>query len=134
MKIRTWMMSAAVVATMAVPAMQAQNKLAPASAANSAPGPQTWTTDQLVTATVHQAWLMSGKNEATFFEMVSQLADMSAKNREVTLPQTEAAGRRFGELVKTYSKEDTDQLLYAVVDRAVRNVAGATKVPAGTRK
>lgn len=136
MNVRMLLLSAALATGLvAVPAMQAQqNNLAPKSAANSTAGPQNWTTDQLVTATVHQAWLMSNKNEATFFEMVEQLADMSAQNRDVTLPQTEAAGHRFGELVKTYAKADTDQLLYAVVDRAVRNVTHAVATPVKSHK
>ena len=66
--------------------------------------------------------------------MVTQLAEMSAKNREVTLPETAEAGRRVGELIKASAKQDTDQLLYAVVDSAVRKVTRAAAVPAGTRK
>jgi hypothetical protein len=131
MKIRTLALAAALATGLAVaPSLHAQQtNLAPSSAANSMAAPQNWTADQLVTSTVHQAWMLSGKNEATFFEMVSQLADMSAKNRDVTLPQSEAAGRRFGELVKTYAKADTDQLLYAVVDRAVRQITSAVPKP-----
>lgn len=85
-----------------------------------------WSNEQLLTSTVHEAWLLSGKNEATFFEMVTQLAQISAEKRGLTLPDSEAAGRRFGELIKTTAKADTDQLLYAVVDKAVQRV--------GTRK
>ncbi|MDE1154616.1 MAG: hypothetical protein PW735_02680 [Acidobacteriaceae bacterium] len=97
--------------------------IAPASAQGKAPSETaTWTTDQLITATVHQAWLLSGKNEATFFQMVTQLADLSAKNRSLQLPETEEAGRAVGEMIKTAAKKDTDQLLYAVVDAAVRKV------------
>jgi hypothetical protein len=75
--------------------------------------------EELLTSTVHQAWLLSGKNEANFFEMVEQLANLSAKNRGITLPDSEAAGRRMGEYIKRTAKADTDQLLYAVVDKAV---------------
>lgn len=75
--------------------------------------------DELITSTVHQAWLLSGKNEATFFEMVQQLAQLSAKNRDITLPDSVDAGRRMGAYIKTSAKADTDQLLYAVVDKAV---------------
>lgn len=85
-------------------------------------GAQSWTTDQLMTASVHDAWVMSGKNEKTFFEMVSQLAQISAQKRGLTLPDTEAAGKRFGELIKTMAKADHDQLLYVVVDKAVQQV------------
>ena len=78
-----------------------------------------YSTEELLTSTVHQAWLLSGKNEANFFEMVEQLANLSAKNRGITLPESEAAGQRMGEYIKRTAKADTDQLLYAVVDKAV---------------
>ena len=109
--------------------------IAPASSQAKTAGPQNWSTDQLLTSTVHQAWLLSGKNEATFFEMVTQLAEISAKNRDIQLPETEAAGRRVGEMIKLAAKRDTDQLLFAVVDSAVRKMGGDTAPkPAGTRK
>lgn len=105
------------------PALFAQSgNIAPPSASGQSAGAQNWTTDQLLTATVHQAWLLSGKNEATFFEMVTQLAEISAKNRNLQLPATAAAGRRVGEQIKLAAKADTGQLLYAVVDAAVRKV------------
>ena len=78
-----------------------------------------FSTEQLLTSTVHQAWLLSGKDEANFFEMVEQLANLSAKNRGITLPDDAAAGKRMGNYIKMQAKTDTDQLLYAVVDKAV---------------
>ena len=82
-----------------------------------------WPVDQLITSSVHDAWMMSGRNEQKFFEMVTELAQISAQKRGLTLPDTEAAGKRFGELVKQYAKTDHDQLLYVVVDKAVQQVA-----------
>jgi hypothetical protein len=41
----------------------------------------------------------------------------------VTLPDTEAAGRKMGLLIKTMARRDPDQLLYAVVDAAVKQTA-----------
>lgn len=81
-----------------------------------------WTTDQLMTSSVHDAWVMSGRNEQKFFEMVTQLAQISAQKRGLTLPDNEATGKRFGELVKSMAKSDHDQLLYVVVDKAVQQV------------
>jgi len=78
-----------------------------------------WDPAQLITATVHQAWVLSNKNEANFYEMIEQLAEISAKNRGVALPESAAAGRRMGEYIKRTASADTDQLLYAVVDKAV---------------
>jgi hypothetical protein len=88
----------------------------------------TWTSEQLITSTVHDAWMLSNKDEATFFEMVRTLAELSAKNRNITLPDDSATGRRLGEKIKQLAKADTDQLLYVVVDNAIR----ATVKPATT--
>ncbi len=81
-----------------------------------------WTVDQLMTASVHDAWLMSGRNEQKFFEMATELAQLSAQKRGLTLPDSAEAGKRFGELVKEAAKADHDQLLYVVVDKAVQQV------------
>lgn len=81
-----------------------------------------WTIDQLITSSVHDAWVMSGRNEATFFQMVTQLAQIAAQKRGLTLSDSEETGKRFGELVKDMAKTDHDQLLYVVVDKAVQQV------------
>jgi hypothetical protein len=78
--------------------------------------------DQLITKTVHQAWVDSGRNEDKFFAMVQELAELSAQNRGVSLPNTQEAGVKFGDWIKKQSKKDPDQLLYVVVDHAVRYV------------
>ena len=120
---------------MAATAMLAQQngtQIAPPSATGQAATP-TWTPQQLITSTVHQAWVMSGRNEATFFEMVRTLAEISAANRGVTLPDTRAAGEQMGEYIKNAAKADTNQLLYDVVDKAVMMEAHVGPTPAGTR-
>ncbi|MDR3750792.1 MAG: hypothetical protein P4K94_04825 [Terracidiphilus sp.] len=78
--------------------------------------------DEIVTKTVHEAWIASGRNEDKFFAMVQQCAELSAKNRDITLPDTAEAGERFGAWIKKEARKDPDQLLYVVVDRAVRYV------------
>lgn len=88
----------------------------------------TWTTEQILTCTVSDCWQLSGKNEEEFFDIVQQLAAISAHNRGLVLPESEAAGRRAGELIKRKAKADHSQLLYAVVDEAVKKVG--TKAPA----
>ena len=88
--------------------------------------------DQIVTATVHDAWLLSGKNEEAFFDIVEQLAQFSAHKRGITLPNSEAAGRRMGLMIKTHAKADHDALLYAVVDQAVRALAKPTATKTST--
>lgn len=104
--------------------------------ANEAPEKHTWKIDQLIPLTVAQAWQMSGKNEDRFFDMVQDLAALSAKNRGLVLPQSEAAGRQAGEYIKQQAKQDHQQLLYVIVDRAVRKVGrpgAGNQAPQGNR-
>jgi hypothetical protein len=88
----------------------------------SAGDTQTLPLDQIVTSTVHEAWVASGRNEDKFFAMVKQLAELSAQKRGITLPETQEAGAKAGEWIKKEARRDPDQLLYVVVDRAVRYV------------
>jgi hypothetical protein len=92
----------------------------PDTAANATAPAPTWTTEQLITSTVHQAWLLSGKSEPAFFDMVKALAEISAKNRGITLPDNAEAGARAGNWIKMKAKQDPDQLLYVIVDQAVQ--------------
>ena len=105
--------AAVLLPSLMVPAAQAQT-----SAASSAT--PTWTLDQAVTCSVHDAWVLGGKNEQGFFEIVKALAQLSAQKRDLTLPDKESVGREFGDYIKAQAKTDHDQLLYAIVDRAVR--------------
>ncbi len=89
-----------------------------------------WTTEQVITSTVHQAWVLSGRNEDQFFDMVKELAAMSAQKRGLTLPETQEAGEKAGMMIKKEARKDPDQLLYAVVDKAVMKTAVKTGVPA----
>ncbi len=100
-------------------AQQPGENIQSSSSNGKEPTQTNFSTEQLLTSTVHQAWILSGKNEANFFEMVEQLANLSAKNRGITLPDDAAAGRKMGNYIKMQAKTDTDQLLYAVVDKAV---------------
>jgi hypothetical protein len=84
--------------------------------------------NDLVTMTVHEAWLASGRNEDRFFDMVKRLAEMSAQKRGVALPETEAAGSKAGDWIKKQARKDPDQLLYAVVDSAVKHTAMMKKM------
>lgn len=99
--------------------------------ANQASQSHPWTDQQILTCTVSQCWHLANKSEDTFFDIVQQLAVISAQNRDLTLPQTEAAGQEVGNEIKAKAKADHDQLLYAVVDDAVRKVGQpATPAPA----
>jgi len=105
------------------PAAQGQSHLDPSAdtiSGGASSAPHNWTADQIVTATVHQAWVLSGKDEANFFEIVKELAEISARNHNLVLPDDPAAGRRAGAYIKAQAKADPDQLLYSIVDRSVR--------------
>ncbi|HEY0306530.1 MAG TPA: hypothetical protein VGB94_00065 [Acidobacteriaceae bacterium] len=101
-----------------------------AVAQRSEPATSPFTAEQLIPMTVHEAWVNSGKDEKTFFDMVRVLAEYSALKRDLVLPDTHADGMRFGRLIKASAKLDHDQLLYVVVDQAVRKVGKSTPVQA----
>jgi hypothetical protein len=81
---------------------------------------------QIITASVHDAWMLSGKNEEAFFDIVEQLAQLSAEKRGLSLPDDAAAGKRMGEIIKEKARADHDELLYVIVDQAVRAVGTKT--------
>lgn len=91
-----------------------------------APEKHPWTTQQILTCSVSQCWQLAGKSEDTFFDIVQDLAVISAKNRNLTLPEDEAAGKKAGEYIKEKAKADHNQLLFAIVDQAVRQVGTET--------
>ncbi|WP_232296285.1 hypothetical protein [Terriglobus sp. TAA 43] len=121
MMMKHWVLRAALVGGLMVAPMAVQAQSKPAASATVMPVSQ-----ELLTSTVHEAWVESGRNEDKFFEMVQVCANLSAQKRGLTLPDTEAAGRKMGMLIKTASRRDSDQLLYAVVDAAVRQTATPT--------
>jgi hypothetical protein len=88
--------------------------------------PHNWTTEQILTCTVSDCWQLSGKNEETFFDIVQQLAAISAHTRGLTLPDDAAAGQRAGQYIKAKAKADHGQLLYAIVDASIRKVGTPT--------
>ena len=69
---------------------------------------------------MHQAWILAGKDEGNFFEIVRELAEISAQNRNLILPNTPEAGKKAGSYIRAQAKADHDQLLYDIVDKAVR--------------
>ena len=98
----------------------------------SSSAPPNFTIDQAVTCSVHDAWELGGKTEAGFFAIVQAEAELAAQKRGLVLPDSATVGRQFGEYIKAQAKIDHDQLLYAIVDRAVRKygtkpVAGGSK-------
>jgi hypothetical protein len=94
--------------------------------------PHNWTTEQILTCTVSDCWQLAGRNEATFFDIIQQLSEISAQTRGLTLPDDSAAGQRAGEYIKAKARSDHGQLLYAIVDASIRKV-GTPTVAATTK-
>ena len=82
-----------------------------------------WTTEQIITSSVREAWALGGKTEEGFFDIVQALTEIAAQKRGITLPNTKEAGTKAGNWIKKEAKKDPDQLLYVIVDRAVRYTA-----------
>jgi hypothetical protein len=118
------------VATLVATAQQPKSPVTTTPSADSA-APHNWTTEQILTCTVSDCWQLAGKNEATFFDIVQQLTQISAQARGITLPDDAEAGRRAGEYIKAKAKADRGALLYAIVDGSVRWV-GKKQAAAGT--
>jgi hypothetical protein len=91
-----------------------------------------WSTEQILTCTVSDCWQLAGKDEATFFDIIQQLAVISAQSRGVTLPNDAAAGQRVGNYIKMKTKADHQALLYAIVDSAIRHVGDKAAAKAAT--
>jgi hypothetical protein len=107
-------------ATLAATAQQPSPATITPSADSTAP--HNWTTDQILTCTVSDCWQLAGRNENTFFDIIQQLAVISAQTRGLTLPDNAEAGRRAGEYIRAKARSDHGQLLYAIVDGSVRKV------------
>jgi hypothetical protein len=91
--------------------------------------PHNWTTEQILTCTVSDCWQLAGRNETTFFDIIQQLAEISATTRGLTLPDDAAAGQRTGEYIKAKARTDHGQLLYAIVDASIRKVGTPAAAP-----
>lgn len=98
----------------------------PAPAGQGA-GPATyernWTTCELLTLTVAEAWQRSGQNYEVFTDMIEELAAISVDKRGIDVPNTEMAGNEIGEMIRARAEADPDQLLFTVVDTSMRDYA-----------
>jgi hypothetical protein len=97
-------------------------------------GAHSWSNEQILTCTVAQCWQLANKDENTFFDIIQQLAAISAQARSITLPDDAAAGQRVGNYIKTKAKGDHEALLYAIVDASVRYVGAKAAASAPAAK
>jgi len=109
-----------VAATAVVFPMGAQSR-APAKSAVSAP---TVSAVQALPLTCAQAWAAAHKSYAQVLPIVTTLAKVSLVNRDLVLPNTRETGLDAGKGIAEDCKADPDALLFAVVDKHVRRVAG----------
>jgi hypothetical protein len=113
-------------ATLTATAQQQPKSPVTISPSADSAAPHNWTTEQILTCTVSDCWQLAGRNETTFFDIIQQLAGISAQTRGLTLPDDAAAGQRAGEYIKAKARSDHGQLLYAIVDASIRKVGTPT--------
>ena len=101
------------------------------AAAQQAKPKSKWPVNDVLPLTCAQAWVKSGKNYREMLSIVVTLARVSLANRELTFPDTQAAGTEAGKGIAADCKADPHGLLFAFVDKHVRQVAEAAA--AGTK-
>jgi hypothetical protein len=80
------------------------------------------TVDEALPLTCEQAWISGGKSYEPMLAIVKTLAKVSLANRHLTLPNAKEAGLEAGKGIADDCKADPDALLFAVVDKHVRQV------------
>jgi hypothetical protein len=118
---------------LAIATVAASAQQSPATINSSGAAAHNWTTEQILTCTVADCWQLAGKNESTFFDIVQQLAAISAQERGITLPDSAAAGQRVGAYIKAKAKADHEALLYGIVDASVRHVGAKATATAAAK-
>ena len=79
----------------------------------------------LLPLTCAQAWVRAHKSYPEMIAIVKTLARVSLANRDLTFPNTREAGRQAGRGIAEECKADPHGLLFAMVDKQVRQVAAA---------
>lgn len=115
-------MIVAVVLAAAVSGLLAETRAARISAGSAPP----LTAVQVLPLTCAQAWIASHKSYPQMLTIVTTLAKVSLANRDLTFPNSREAGLDAGRGIADDCKADPDALLFAIVDKHVRRVAGTT--------
>src|SRR5262245_34967940 len=84
-----------------------------------------WIATDLLPLTCAQAWEKAGKTYPKMLSIVVTLARVSLANRDLTFPDTREAGLEAGKRIAEDCKADPNGLLFAIVDKHVRQVAEA---------
>lgn len=85
----------------------------------------TWAAADVLPLTCAQAWVKSRKSYSGMRSIVVTLARVSLANRDLTFPDTRDAGLAAGRGIAEDCKADPNGLLFAFVDKQVRQVAAA---------
>jgi len=110
-------MTAVCVALGSLVSIEAAQKPAPRKAQMSA--------IDVLPLTCVQAWVKANKNYTEMRSIVVTLARVSLANRDLTFPNTREAGLEAGKRIAQDCKADPNALLFAIVDKHVRQVAEA---------
>ncbi len=90
-----------------------------------APPKTQWAATDVLPLTCAQAWEKSGRTYPKMLSIVVTLARVSLANRNLTFPDTREAGLETGKRIAADCKADPNGLLFAIVDKHVRQVAEA---------
>lgn len=90
-----------------------------------APSKTKWAATDVLPLTCAQAWMKAGKSYPEMLSIVVTLARVSLANRDLTFPDTREAGLETGKRIAEDCKADPNGLLFAIVDKHVRQVAEA---------
>jgi hypothetical protein len=90
-----------------------------------APPKTHWAATDLLPLTCAQAWAKADKTYSKMLSIVVTLARVSLANRDLTFPDTREAGLETGKRIAEDCKADPNGLLFAIVDKHVRQVAEA---------
>jgi hypothetical protein len=81
---------------------------------------------QALPLTCAQAWVAANRSSPEILAIVTTLAKVSLANRDLMFPNRRDAGFDAGRGIADDCKADPDALLFAIVDKHVRRVAGTT--------
>lgn len=109
----------AVMMSLACQTAQPASFVAPSPADEATPD---WTQPEVLTATVQQAWEMSGKSRPEFNKMLNQTMALVMANRGLTVADTKEDGMRLGQILRGDIESHPNDLLYTVVDRSMRQM------------
>jgi hypothetical protein len=96
---------------------------AQAPAQKTAGAAPTLTMGEALPMTCEQAWIAGGQHYEAMLATVKTLAKISLANRNLTFPNSRQAGLDAGKGIADDCKADPHALLFAVVDKHVRQVA-----------